>query len=216
MTRRIDKLPFSEVLVLAPHTDDGELGAGGTIARLVEQGANVTYAAFSTAQQSVPEGLPRDILSKEVQEATLRLGIRPDRLKIYDYEVRKLSYARQEVLEDLVAMRRERAYDLVLAPSKNDVHQDHTTVAEESVRCFKNTSMLGYELIWNHLSFDSQAFVELSETHLATKIHALKAYASQEHRNYMQPEFSRSLAHVRGVQIGVPLAECFEVIRTVY
>ena len=43
------------ILVLAPHTDDGELGLGGTISRLIEDGKKVTYVAFSTAQQSVPE-----------------------------------------------------------------------------------------------------------------------------------------------------------------
>lgn len=37
---------FKNVLVLAPHTDDGELGAGGTINRLIEEGSKVTYAAF--------------------------------------------------------------------------------------------------------------------------------------------------------------------------
>ena len=52
------------ILVLAPHTDDGELGLGGTISRLIEDGKKVTYVAFSTAQQSVPEGFPKDILRK--------------------------------------------------------------------------------------------------------------------------------------------------------
>lgn len=37
---------FKNVLVLAPHTDDGELGAGSTINRLIEEGSKVTYAAF--------------------------------------------------------------------------------------------------------------------------------------------------------------------------
>ena len=53
------------ILVLAPHTDDGELGLGGTISRLIEDGKKVTYVAFSTAQQSVPEGFPKDILSSK-------------------------------------------------------------------------------------------------------------------------------------------------------
>ena len=49
-------------LVLAPHTDDGEFGCGGTIARLVEAGAEVHYHAFSSASRSLPEGFPADIL----------------------------------------------------------------------------------------------------------------------------------------------------------
>ena len=76
---------FKNVLVLAPHTDDGELGAGGTIAKLIESGSKVTYAAFSTAAESVPEGLPKDILKTEVASATKALGISSDNLVIFDY-----------------------------------------------------------------------------------------------------------------------------------
>ena len=43
---------YNNILVLAPHTDDGELGLGGTISKLIELGKKVTYVAFSTAQQS--------------------------------------------------------------------------------------------------------------------------------------------------------------------
>jgi LmbE family N-acetylglucosaminyl deacetylase len=63
------------VLVLAPHTDDGEFGCGGTMARLVEAGADVRYVAFSIATRSLPEGFPPDTLAREVREATAELGI---------------------------------------------------------------------------------------------------------------------------------------------
>jgi LmbE family N-acetylglucosaminyl deacetylase len=45
-----------KILILAPHTDDGELGVGGSIAKLISQGNEVFYAAFSTAEQSVIAG----------------------------------------------------------------------------------------------------------------------------------------------------------------
>ena len=90
------------VLVLAPHTDDGEFGCGGSIARFVEEGKDVHYVAFSTAEKSVPKGLPNNILETEVKEATKRIGIPPANLIIYKYEVRKLNYIRQEILEELV------------------------------------------------------------------------------------------------------------------
>jgi LmbE family N-acetylglucosaminyl deacetylase len=47
------------VLVLDPHTDDGEFGCGGTISRFLEQGMEVFYAAFSTAAESVPPSIRR-------------------------------------------------------------------------------------------------------------------------------------------------------------
>jgi len=206
---------FRNVFVLAPHTDDGELGAGGTISKLVEEGANVYYFAFSTAQESVPEGFPGDILKSEVIEATASLGIPRENVIIYGYEVRKLNYARQEILEELIKHRCEMFPDLVLMPSLNDIHQDHATVAQEGLRAFKNSTILGYELIWNNLTFNTTSFVKLDKRHIEKKAKALTAYKSQSNRDYMSEEFIFSLAKTRGVQIGAKYAESFEVIRWV-
>ena len=74
---------------------------------------------------------------------------------------------------------------------------------------------MGYELIWNNLSFNTQCFVKLEQAHLDSKIAALQEYKSQSHRDYMKAEFITSLAHARGVQIGTRYAEAFEVIRWV-
>lgn len=206
---------FKNVYVLAPHTDDGELGAGGTIARLIEHGANVYYFAFSTAEQSVPKNFPQDILKKEVVNATAKLGIKKENVITYDYEVRKLNYARQEILENLIKQRNKLNPDLVLMPSLHDIHQDHSTIAKESIRAFKNTTILGYELIWNNLDFNTTSFVKLDIKHIQTKCDALKEYKSQGYREYMSEEFIFSLARIRGVQIKAQYAESFEVIRWV-
>lgn len=209
------EINFKDVLVLAPHTDDGELGAGGLIAKLIEQGARVTYIAFSTAEESVPKDLPRDILKIEVKAATKKLGIKPENLIIYNYQVRKLNYARQEILEDLIKLRKNNKFDLILLPSLKDIHQDHATVAQEGVRAFKNVTILGYELIWNNLSFDTTCFIKLDKSHIQAKCNALLEYGSQTGRDYMSKDFIFSLAHIRGVQIGTKYAESFEVIRWV-
>jgi LmbE family N-acetylglucosaminyl deacetylase len=206
---------FKRVLVLAPHTDDGELGAGGTISKLIESGADVFYAAFSTAEQSVPAGFPKDILKKEVRNATGKLGIREENLFVYNYEVRKLNYVRQEILEALILLRKQVNPDLILLPSLHDIHQDHTTVAQEGLRAFKQKSILGYELIWNNLTFSTSCFVQLEHKHIKKKCEALGEYSSQKHRDYLSEEFITALARTRGVQIGCQYAEAFEVIRLV-
>lgn len=204
---------FNNVLVLAPHTDDGELGLGATISKLIEMGKNVVYVAFSTAEESVPEGMPKDILKTEVRRATAKLGIKPENLLIYNYQVRKLSYVRQEILEELIRIKKRSNFDLVFIPCQHDIHQDHTTVADEGVRAFKTTTILGYELIWNNLTFNTQCFVRLEERHVEAKITALKEYHSQGKRDYLSADFIRSLARTRGVQVGCRYAEVFEVVR---
>lgn len=206
---------MNNILVLAPHTDDGELGAGGTISYFLEKKAKIWYAAFSTAEESLPNGMPKDTLKKEVKKATSQLGIDNENLIIYDYQVRKLNFSRQAILEDLIKLKNRIHFDLILMPSLKDIHQDHLTVAQEGLRAFKTTSILGYELIWNNLSFDTTCFIRIEERHLQNKIEALKHYKSQKGRDYVSPDFVKSLARTRGVQIGTQYAEAFEVIRWV-
>ena len=205
----------NRVLVLAPHTDDGELGCGGTISRMVEEGREVYYAAFSTAAESVPPPFPPDILEKEVREGTKVLGIPAANLLVYKYKVRHLPHMRQEILEELVRMKREIDPGTVFLPSAQDLHQDHQTVHIEGLRAFKTVTVLGYELPWNNLSFDYRHFCVLTREHVETKIAALCCYQSQQHRPYTQEEFIWSWARTRGGQIMVEYAEAFDVLRWV-
>ena len=96
---------WERVLVLAPHTDDGEFGCGGTMARLVDSGADVRYVAFSIATRSLPEGFAPDTLAREVREATAELGISEANLTVHDFDVRTFPERRQDLLEPLVHRR---------------------------------------------------------------------------------------------------------------
>ncbi|MGH2552220.1 MAG: hypothetical protein ACRDEB_00795, partial [Chitinophagaceae bacterium] len=71
----------------------------------------------------------------------------------------------------------------------------------------------GYELPWNNSNFHQQLFIGLTENELEKKVNALKEYRSQSQRNYMQEDFIRSLAKVRGVQCNNEYAEAFEIYK---
>lgn len=206
-------LDFKKALVLAPHTDDGEFGCGGTINKLIESGCVVWYVAFSACRQSVLKEFPEDILITEVKEATKVLGIKPEHLILFDYDVRTFNFKRQEILEDIIKIRKKVQPDVVFMPSLNDIHQDHYTIAFEGIRAFKNSTILCYEMPWNNFTFNTAAFVKLTEENLQVKANALAAYQSQAHRPYANDEFIRSLARTRGVQVDTRFAEVFEVIR---
>jgi len=203
------------VLILAPHTDDAELGCGGTMARFLEEGKQIYVAAFSTASASLPEGSNPDQLKDEFYASMEILGVPKEQLFVYDYQVRMLSYHRQEVLEELIKLRQSIVPDLVLIPSGSDLHQDHQVVHNEALRAFKQVSIWGYELPWNHISFDTQAFIPLEQHHIDTKWKMMQAYDSQfeKQRAYFTKEFIEGLARVRGVQVSEDFAEAFEVKR---
>lgn len=201
------------ILVLAPHTDDGEFGAGATIARLRRAGRDVHYVAFSGCEASVPKGLPKDILRNELAAATTVLGIPKSHVRCLDFEVRKFASDRQAILETLVRMAAEIKPDLVLMPTLDDLHQDHHTIAMEGLRAFKRTTILAYEVPWNNIQFRTECFVKVGEEDVAAKLSAIECYKSQGHRVYTDKEYLRSQMRFRGVQAGVAYAEAFEVIR---
>jgi N-acetylglucosamine malate deacetylase 1 len=209
----VNTLPFRRVLVLAPHTDDGEFGCGGTLARLIEEGGEVVYVALSAAEKSVPPEFPDDVLRKEVRAATAVLGITEENLEIGQFEVRDFPAHRQEILDYLIRIRERVQPDLVFLPSAHDIHQDHYTVHREGLRAFKHTTMLGYEVPWNNLVFETTAFVRLEDRHVDKKVEAIGRYESQRGRQYASPESLRAQLRLRGTQAGCPWAETFQVIR---
>jgi N-acetylglucosamine malate deacetylase 1 len=206
---------WQRVLVLAPHTDDGEFGCGGTMARLVDAGAEVRYLAFSTATKSLPAGFPPDTLAQEVLAATAELGLPEESLTVHDFEVRTFPDRRQEILELLIALWEEWRPDAVLQPSHHDIHQDHQVVAQEGLRAFKRTTILGYEIPWNNFNFDYQAYFALEHQHLERKVAALAKYASQQHRRYADSEYIWNIARTHGINVNREYAEVFEVYRVV-
>ena len=206
---------FERALVLAPHTDDGEFGCGGTMARLVEADCEVRYVAFSIATRSLPPGFAPDTLAREVREATAELGIPESHLTVHDFDVRTFPERRQDILELLVALWEDWRPDVVFQPSRHDVHQDHQTIAHEGLRAFKRTTILGYEIPWNNFDFSYGAYLALERRHIERKVAAVARYGSQQHRRYADEDYIWNLARVHGTNVNREFAEVFEVYRLV-
>ena len=202
-------------LILGPHTDDGEWGCGASIAKWVQEGHNVHYAAFSAAEESVPKGLPEDILRQEILQAIQVLGIKVEQLKVFAYRVRHFPRDRQEILEDMLELRRQLEPDVVVVPSSYDTHQDHEVINREAFRAFKRSTILGYEIPWNNRRIDLTFFNGVTRAQLDAKVASIGAYKSQEFRAPNYADLINSLAIQRASQAGLPFAEAFEVIRWV-
>jgi len=207
------------ILLLSAHIDDADTGCGASVARYSYEGNEIYYAVFTLAEESLPADLPKNIMVKELSEATRILGIRPSNLIIKKYPVRRFPQYRQEILEDMIQMNKEISPSLVFMPSKFDTHQDHAVIAEEGFRAFKSSSILGYEMPWNNVSFESSAFISLKAEYVDRKIKALNCYRSQKlraaklGRRPINSEMITAWAHLRGHQIYVDFAEAFHILR---
>lgn len=196
---------FEKILALSPHTDDVELGAGGTIAKLVETGCQVNMFVFSwcDSKQNI----------ETVKKASQILGI--NELKIFDFERRRFPQQRQEILQILYDYNQKNEVDLVLTPATTDLHQDHGVVTNEAMRTFKQSTILGYEMPWNNIQMTTNSFIPLEEQHVKKKIDALQCYSTQKGKYYFTEDYFLSTLKMRGTQIQAKYAEAFEVIKFV-
>jgi LmbE family N-acetylglucosaminyl deacetylase len=199
---------FSIVLALSPHTDDAELGAGATLARLIGHGSQVHIAAFSTGTEGVG-ATPEEFgcAMKAIGATTWTL---------YNFPSRFYPDLRQDILDSIEELLANIQPAVMLCPSLHDTHQDHRTVAMEALRaCKRRCSLLSYEMPWNVVAepFTPSFYVKLTEPLLEAKMRALDCYKSQIVKPYMQAEAVYSLARTRGLQCGARYAEAFEVVR---
>jgi LmbE family N-acetylglucosaminyl deacetylase len=193
------------ILLISSHTDDWELGCGGTVTRLVAEGNRATSLTFSYTNKA--------ILKDESKSAMEIMGVTD--YVILDYETRNFLKYRQDILQVLYDYNKNNNFDLVMVPARYDLHQDHQVVTQEAMRAFRGCTMLGYELPWNNIELKTNYFVRLQPSQVDKKIAAIRCYDSQREKRYFNEEFLRGLLKVRGIQIQAQYAEAFETIRIV-
>ncbi|MFC2138736.1 PIG-L deacetylase family protein [Bacteroidota bacterium] len=202
-----------KILALAAHPDDIEFSCGASIHKLNNSESIIKYVVFSPCTKSLLKGQPDNILFEELEKAATHLNIKKENIIKFNFPVREFPKYRQEILEELIKIKKEFTPDLVFIPNSHDIHQDHKAIHEEGVRAFKNSKILGYEMPWNNLTSTTNFFIKISKEDLEQKIKAIKEYKTQNHRIYKDEELFAGLAKVRGVQANCELAEAFELIK---
>lgn len=201
------------ILCLAPHPDDIEFSCGATVKTWSED-HDIHYVSFSPCNKSLPED-KQDILYQELRKSIAHLGIKEENLHTFDFPVRDFPQFRQDILEELIVLKKQLKPDIVLLPNSKDIHQDHHVIYEEGLRAFKHSTILGYELPWNSLEYKSNFHVEITPEAIDAKWRAICEYESQSHRSYTDMDFFIGLARVRGIQVGKDFAESFEAVRCI-
>jgi LmbE family N-acetylglucosaminyl deacetylase len=128
---------MSQIVIVAPHPDDAEIGMGGTIARLAEQGHDVLIVDMTDGCPT-PIG-DRATRLKEAAEALKHLSPRPGTGKsvrriLLDLKNREVRHT-LEARHALAAVYRAHQATIVFCPHPLDAHPDHlavTRIAEDA------------------------------------------------------------------------------------
>jgi LmbE family N-acetylglucosaminyl deacetylase len=196
----------SKVLAFGAHPDDLEIGAGGMLARLARQGAQVVAAVVS-----VPSLLPQRI--EEAIAGAKLLGVKlvilnKTACRVEDIPMHSLVAQFDGIVADVKP-------DVVVTHSHQDMHWDHGLVNRATVSALRRwpcdllAYISSYEMNAQTKSL-GQCFVDITET-IETKLAAIALHVSQLQN--MDIESSRDLARAMGRLAGVQYAESFEVLR---
>ena len=200
-----DRAP--RLLVAGAHADDAEIGAGGTIARLVAErpDVEVTWVVVAAADpaRSAEARASAERLLAGVARTTIDLGGLRDGYLPYLGPAAKEALAAHAGFDP----------DLVLSPRRNDAHQDHRLLAELVTQVFRRAVVLEYEIPkWDGDLGPANLYVPLSAAEAAAKVaHVLAAFPSQNGRTWFTADTLRAILRLRGVECRAPdgLAEAF-------
>lgn len=195
-------LQVRKLLVVCPHPDDGELGAGGTAARVAEQGCEVLMLMLSDRGESSWLAEAKDAA------AELHPDITVETLHLTPFH---MDTERQSLMRSLEQYRTDFEPDCVMAPAAGDEHQDHMTALNECRRVFKGCTLLGYEIIRSNKRFRPKLFSKIYFPHLKKKGEAVMKYSTQKDKYYCFFSVIRGLAMVRGAECECEFAEAFDV-----
>ena len=195
------------VLAFGAHPDDIEIGAGGLLARLAAEGADITMAVCA-----VPNNF--EVRRKEAQAgadyigAELMILFDEKPLRVEDVPMYEMVRRFDQLVGDLHP-------DLVITHSAHDLHWDHGLVHKATVSALRRTpcdllAFLSSPEMNAHARCVGECFADVS-TSIDKKLAAIGCHASQLAK--FDLESSRDLARAMGRISGYEYAEAYQVLR---
>ena len=198
------------VLFLGAHPDDIELGCGALIHHIAPM-SDVLCVTLSDNQKNP---LLKNVV-EEHYKAMEALGIPKDKVILGPFATRVFHEARQDILEYFLKLRNDFKPNIIFVHSKQDVHQDHNTMTDESLRAFRGITLLGFDVVRSSYGFFPHFLVEVNEEDVNAKIEALSQYKTYRDKYYFNSELTRSIMVRHGALAEVRFAEGFDILRIV-
>lgn len=183
------------VLALGAHADDIEIGCGGTLLQLLEQGriARIVWVVFSADDTRAAEA--RVSAERLAGSVPLTLAVESFRDGYFPAQWGALKDTIEHLAQTV-------SPDLIFAPARHDAHQDHRTVAELVWTAFRSQAILEYEVPkYDGDLVPPNLFVPLSQAQVDIKVqHLLAGFPSQRQRSWFRAETFHALMRLRGIE----------------
>jgi LmbE family N-acetylglucosaminyl deacetylase len=196
-----DKKGALEILCLGAHSDDIEIGCGGSILELLERKGpvNVTWVVLSGVGER----------EKEARSSAKRFLTKARRSTVLVEKFRDGYFPAQqrEVKDYFESLKRSVPVpDIVFTHVRDDLHQDHRIVSELTWNTFRNHLVLEYEIPKYDGGLGSpNAFVPLSPASSRRKVRLLiRGFATQRSKRWFTEDTFEAMLRIRGIESNAP------------
>ena len=202
------------ILCLGAHSDDIEIGCGGTIMRLLSEhpGSSVRWVVFAAPGEREREA--RECAAGFLESAgSSRVDVRQHRESYFPAETAQI----KDVFE---ALKAEVQPDLIFTHRLEDRHQDHRVIAELTWNTFRNHLIFHFEIPKYEGDLGHpNCFVPLARNVADRKVELLlEHFASQRGRPWFRADTFHGLMSIRAAECNATesRAEAFYVSKVVW
>ncbi len=194
-----------QILLLGAHSDDIEIGCGGTVLQLVEKypDALFIWVVFCSNEERAKE-------AHASAEAFLGKDVLRD-IRIFSFRDGFLPWLGMEVKETFEKIKIDTSPDLIFTHSREDRHQDHRTLCELTWNTWRDHSIFEYEIPkYDGDLGQPNTFVSLSPKQATQKVdYLMEFFGTQRSKRWFTPETFSALMRLRGIEAGSEMAEAF-------
>lgn len=196
------------ILCLGAHSDDIEIGCGGTVLKLLEENPNIDvhWVVFSDSSQPDRERECRQSAEAFLQNSRYKIIIKGFRDGF-------LPFVGAEVKDYFEQLKEQINPDLIFTHYRHDLHQDHRLISSLTWNTFRDHLILEYEILKYDGGIGSpNFFVPLSEVICNKKVgYLLKYFESQKIKHWFMRDVFFSVLCIRGLECNSPskYAEAF-------
>jgi LmbE family N-acetylglucosaminyl deacetylase len=196
----IEKKRPLKILCLGAHSDDIEIGCGGSILRLLQEhrNAEIYWIVFGADKQRANEA---------TESANLFLrNARKKNIIIKDFRDGFFPYMGTKIKEYFEDLKDKYIPDLIFTHYRNDLHQDHRLINELTWNTYRNHLILEYEIMkYDGDMGNPNFFVHLDEETCKKKIeYILACFRSQTLKGWCKEDVFLSLLRLRGIESNSP------------
>jgi len=189
---------ISSVLCLGAHSDDIEIGCGGSVLRLLEENpsAGVHWVVFSARAERAAEA--------EAAAARFTAGAHERTVELHQFRDGFFPSEHARIKTYFEELKSRVKPDLIFTHTRHDLHQDHRAVCELTWNTFRDHLILEYEVPkWDGDLGAPNLFVQLGADQAARKVeYLLECFASQAGKRWFDAETFNGLMRLRAVECG--------------